>query len=318
LIPLANIPFTERTVHWLRGQGVDQVVMSLHYNAEQFMAYFRARDLGVRITFAVEEEPLGTGGAMKHCLPHLRSPRCFVLNGDIFSDLDLQTMLRAHEQARARITIAVNRVEDASRFGVIETDARHRILSFTEKPEHARDKDINTGLYIIERDVLAAFPDGAFSVEREIFPRLLADGAYLLGHPAQAYWTDLGTPEDYLRAHQDILARLVQVPMPAPEVLPGRWIGHDVQIAESAIIRPPVLLGDGTRIAAGATVGPAVVTGAGVTIARDALVENSVLWEGTRVLRDAHVDACILGRHARVSGHAHQRVCGDAERVIGP
>ena len=317
LIPLANVPFVERTVAWLRAQGVDHVILSLHYNPEQFMAYFADRPLGVDISFAVEEAPLGTGGAIQNCARHVRSARCLVFNGDIFTDLDLRAMLAQHRHAGAQITIAVKRLADASRFGVIETDAYGRILTFTEKPprELAANRLINAGVYIYEREVLAHFPAGPCSVERDIYPRLLDRNVPFQAYEEPCYWTDLGTPRDYLQAHRDILTRKVHLPLAARELFPGVWLGDRVSIADDAIIRPPVLFGDGAWIGANTSIGPLVVLGAGARVETEALVEDSIIWEGGRVSPGSTVLGSIVGRHAQLTGAARDVVCGDYEEV---
>jgi len=317
LIPLANVPFLERTVIWLRDHGIDHVILSLYYNAEQFTEHFLRTDLGVEISFAVEDSPLGTGGAIKNCEPYLRSSPCFIFNGDIFTDLCLPEMLDAHRRAGAGITIALKEVEDPSHYGVIETDAVGRILSFVEKPprELARSRNINAGIYIFERETFGYFPSGVCSVERDIFPDLLRRGGRLLGYHEPCYWTDLGTPEDYLQAHRDIMHGRVRVPLGYREVFPLVWVGDGVELADDAFLRPPVLLGDGTRVASGATVGPMVVLGEDVRVGEEALIEDSILWRQTRVMPHSRVRGCIIGRQASVAGTVNGRVCEDAGSI---
>lgn len=311
LIPLANVPFVEHTVRWLHRAGVDHVILSLHYNADQFMEHFTRYAPDVHVSFAVEETPLGTGGAIKHCEPLLRGDRCFIFNGDIFTSLHLPRMLEAHGACGALATIAMAQVEDPSRFGVIATDADGRIQSFIEKPprEEALGRDINAGIYLFERAMLEVFPEGPCSVERDVFPVLLERGAYLAGYRERAYWTDLGTPEDYLQAHRDILSRRVHVPSRGREVAPGVFVSDGVVVDGRALIRPPLLLGERVRIGPGATVGPGVVLGPDVEIGRDAMVEDSVLWEGACAQASSRIRGCILGRYARVDGTLDHSVC---------
>jgi len=318
LIPLANVPFLERSVIWLRDHEIDHVIMSLHYSAEQFIDHFRHAGLGVDISFAVEESPLGTGGAIKNCQQHLRSSSsCFIFNGDIFTDLRLPAMLEAHRHAGASVTIALKEVEDPSQYGVIETNGTGRILSFVEKPprELARSRNINAGIYLFQPDMFDRFPDGPHSVERDVFPRLLRDGVHLVGYHEPCYWTDLGTPGDYLQAHRDILQRRVAVPLGYREVYPLIWVGEDVTLADDAFLRPPVLLGDGVQVETGATVGPMVVLGDEVFIGEEALVEDSILWRQTHVQPRSHIKGCIIGRQASVAGIIHGTVCEDAVKI---
>ena len=313
LIPLANVPFVDRTIRWLCDAGVDHVILSLHYNAELFQQYFAAHPPAVKLSFALEEAPLGTGGAIKNCEHLLRAERCLVFNGDIFTNLHLPEMLAAHRRAGAHVSIALTEVEDPSRYGVIETDSAGRIRTFTEKPprELARSRDINAGVYIFERSVFDWFPEGACSVERDIFPRLLQAGLPLYGYQEQPYWTDLGTPADYLQAHRDILTRRVYLPVDHREIAPGFWAGEQLTIAEDALIRPPVLLGDGVTIGRNATVGPQVVLGNGVQVDDDVLIEDSIIWEGAALLRGSIIRGCILGRESEVAGTIIDCLCED-------
>jgi mannose-1-phosphate guanylyltransferase len=319
LIPLANMPFVERQVAWLRDAGVDHVILSLHYNAERFRAHFARQAWGIDISFAEEDTPLGTGGAIKNCERFLRAGQCIICNGDIFTDLDLAAMLDHHDTARARVSIALKEVDDPSRFGVIETNDDGRILSFTEKPprHEARSHDINAGIYIFEREVFDAFPDGICSVERDIFPKLLARDVPMFGYTEHPYWTDLGTPGDYLQAHRDILAGRVHLPLQAREIRPGIWVGQDVEVADSALLRPPLLLGDRVRIGDGAFVGPMVVLGAGVHIHPQALVRDSIIWDHAHILPESTVLGCVIGRNGRVGGQVSGGLLADGEQLIG-
>lgn len=318
LIPLANVPFVERTVRWLCDAGVDHVILSLHYNAEQFREYFSSKALGCDLSFAIEQQPLGTGGAIKNCEPYLRSSRCYIFNGDIFTNLQLDRMLAQHRHVGAAVTIALYEVEDTSRFGVIETNDAGDITSFTEKPprELARSRDINTGVYIFEREVFNWFPSTPCSVERDIFPTLLEQRVPMHGYREWPYWTDLGTHADYLQAHRDILTRAIRIPLDYHEAAPGIWIGEQVQIASTALLRPPVILGDQVVIADGATVGPLTVLGTGVYVGSQALVSDSVVWEGAIIRQGSVVTQCILGRNSVVTGRVQHGVHGDDEEVV--
>jgi mannose-1-phosphate guanylyltransferase len=317
LIPLANVPFLNRMLDWLRGGGVTHVVLCLHYNAPLFHEHLEWHDPGMDITFAVEDEPLGTGGAIRHGAQYLRGDTCVVLNGDIFTNLDLNAMREAHVRRGALATLALQRVADAARFGVIESEPDGRISAFREKPpaHEARDRDINAGVYIYQREIFGAFPSGPHSVERDVYPKLVTAHAPIFGYRERAYWTDLGTPTDYLQAHHDILAGHVKIDIPADEASPGVWIGQDVRIDDSAQLIAPVLIGPGARIGAEARVGPYVSLGARTQIGARATVRESVIWSGARIRPDSIVDGSLIGRRARVDGRVTDYVCGDRERV---
>ena len=128
---------------------------------------------------------------------------------------------------------------------------------------------------------------------------MLAEGYPLYGYQEYPYWTDLGTPADYLQAHRDILTRRVSVPVSHREIAPGLWVGEQVSIADDALLRPPVMLGDGVRIARNATVGPQVVLGNGVRVEADALLEDSIVWDGATLLAGSLFTAVSLAVRRR-------------------
>ncbi len=116
LIPLANVPFVDRTIRWLADAGIDHVILCVHYNAELFREYFAAHRPESNSPSLSKNDPLGTGGAIKNCESLLRAPRCLVFNGDIFTNLHLPEMLAAHRRAGAQVSIALTEVEDPSRY----------------------------------------------------------------------------------------------------------------------------------------------------------------------------------------------------------
>jgi NDP-sugar pyrophosphorylase family protein len=313
LMPLANIPFTERTIAWLAAAGIDHVILSLHYNTAQFIEHLSGKALGVQISFACEARPLGTGGAICNCAPYLQSARCLVVNGDIFTDLDLPALMAAHQRTQALVSIALKTVTDPSRYGVVELHADMGICSFTEKPprELARSNEINAGIYLMERSAFDFFPSGPSSVERDVFPGMLQAALPLYGFRSRPYWTDLGTPQDYLQAHQDILRRRVAVPLPGTEMQPGIWVGDGARIAANAILRAPLLLGQRVTIESGAVLGPNLVLGDDVHIGCQAHLRDSVLWNQADVQDGSMVFGSIAGQQAQLGGVIQGGVCAD-------
>ncbi|MHB9025731.1 MAG: sugar phosphate nucleotidyltransferase [Armatimonadota bacterium] len=313
LMPLANIPFTERTIAWLGAAGIDHVILSVHYNTAQFIEHFSSNKLGVKVSFACEEHPLGTGGAISNCAPHLQSARCLVVNGDIFTDLDLPALMAAHHRTQALVSIALKTVTDPSRYGVIELNAEMGICSFTEKPTRALalSNEINAGIYLLERRAFDHFPTGASSVERDVFPAMLRSALPLFGFRSRPYWTDLGTPQDYLQAHEDILRRRVAVPLHGTELTPGVWVGEQARIAKDAVLRAPLLLGNRATIESGAVIGPNLVLGDDVHIGRRAHLRDSVLWDGADVLDDSMILGSIAGQQAQLGGVIQGGLCAD-------
>ena len=211
----------------------------------------------------------------------------FVLNGDIFTDLDLKDMIRFHRESGALVTISLTQVENPSAFGVVETDAQGRVLRFLEKPAPGvtESKWINAGIYLIEPEALAHAPSGErYMFERGLFPKLLDMGAPVYGYRSGAYWVDLGTPENYVKVHRDLL--------PAASLDAG--YGQS-SVHPSANITGPVLLGRGCTIGPDAVITGPVVLGDGCKVGESARIADSIVWRDARIEPGTDLKGCILG-----------------------
>jgi mannose-1-phosphate guanylyltransferase len=346
LLPIANQPHLDRQLAWLAEHGADEVVLSMGYLPDAFQAHFApagpADALGpdtfgpdtfgpdtfgpdtlgpdrfgdVTVRYAVEDEPLGTAGAIKFAAEGI-DERFLVCNGDVLTDLDLGKMVGFHDERGAEATISLTQVEDPSAFGVVPTRADGEVIAFVEKPPagKAPSKWINAGTYVLEPRFLDRVPPRLnVSIEREVFPRMLSEPGHLFGFGAEGYWLDIGTPEKYLQAHIDALeGRLGPSPAPdAREHARGIWIQGDVHIDRDARLRAPVLLGSGARVEAGAEVEASVV-GPGVVLEGAVQLRRSAVHAQARLLRAAEVCDSVVGEHAVVEPDAVLR----AQTLIG-
>src|SRR3712207_3125490 len=193
-------------LEWLRGHGVDDVVMSCGFLASGVRNVLGdGSAYGMQIRYVEEPRPLGTGGALKFA-ESLLADRFLMLNGDVLSDMDLVSQIAQHESTGARATLALVPVEDPSAYGLVRLNEDRSVSEFVEKPSpDAIDTNlISAGAYVLERDVVDLIdPDRNVSIEREIWPQLVGAGLYAFPH--EAYWADIGTPERYLQATFDIL-----------------------------------------------------------------------------------------------------------------
>ena len=208
LASIGEKSFLELLVRQLRSQGIRKLVMCTGYLADQIESKFGdGRMWDVSIEYSKEEIPLGTGGAVKLAQRYLQDvPEFLVLNGDSFLEVDFQSLLafhRGHDGAIA--TIAILRVENASRYGTVHLDASGRVTGFAEKTGSEAPGLVNGGIYIFNHSVLQQIPEGPASLERDVFPRLLAQGVY--GQEQRGMFIDIGTPTDYARA-QELLRSL--------------------------------------------------------------------------------------------------------------
>lgn len=200
LASIGNQSFLELLVRQLRAQGLRRLVMCTGYLAEQIQAAFGdGRNWGVMIEYSREPSPLGTAGAVKLAQAALVSSRDFlVMNGDSFVDVDFHELLHLHRRRGGLISMAVCRVEDASRFGTVRVDGHNRVIGFGEKTGDRVPGLVNAGVYIFNREVLKHIPQGPCSLERQVFPEMLENGVYAVEQ--RGMFIDIGTPEDYARA----------------------------------------------------------------------------------------------------------------------
>jgi NDP-sugar pyrophosphorylase family protein len=304
LLPIANQPFLDRQLTWLASHGVDDVVLSMGYLPEAFAEHFPGGRFGdMRIRYAVEADPLGTAGGIRFAAEG--ADETFVVcNGDVLTTLDLSALVEFHRAARAHATIALTEVSDPSAFGVVPTRDDGEVVAFVEKPPAGRAPTnwINAGTYVLEPSVLARIPPRlTVSIERETFPRMLAEPRRLYAMHSDAYWLDIGTPEKYLQSQFDVLAgALAAVPVrDAREQSPGIWVEGTASIHEQARLEPPVLVGEGAVIGSGARVGPAVL-GAGSVVEAGSRVLRSVLHRGARLAPGAEAIDTVVGADALV------------------
>lgn len=305
VVPLADRPLISYMIEWLRGHGVDDVILSCGFMADGVRAVLGdGSALGVRLRYLEEPHALGTGGALKFA-EELLDERFFMLNGDVLTDMDLTAQLRQHERTGARVTLALIRVEDPSAYGLVRRNPDCSVSEFLEKPgpEQIDDDLINAGAYVIEREVLDGMaPAGTnISIEREVFPGLVEEG--LFGYAASGYWLDIGTPQRYLEATYDILEGNVETEL-------GRRLNDArVALAEGADVSgrvvAPALIGPGSSIGRGAIIGGRAVLGSGVSVGEGAQVESSVLLDDVSVGPGATVRSSIVGPRAVIGAQSH-------------
>lgn len=310
VVPLLNRPFLAHQLALLRAHGVVDAILACAYRVDDVRAALGAAEhLGVTLRYVVEKEPLGTGGGVANAAD-LASGTVFVLNGDVLTDADLTAMRRFHETRGSRATIFLTRVADPRPYGLVETTADGRLRAFREKPaadEPVTTDTVNAGVYLLDAALLRRIPrDRAVSIEREVFPGLIAGGVPCFGWSAPAYWRDIGTPAAYRAAQMDLLEGRARLLVPPPgEPRDGSWIGPGGTAARDARVVAPSVIGARVTLAAGCRAGPAAVVGDGSTIGPGARVEGAVLWERVEVGRGAVLRDCVLGADVKIGAHAH-------------
>ncbi|WP_127783834.1 NDP-sugar synthase [Rhodococcus sp. X156] len=301
MLPTAGLPFLAHLLSRIRAAGMQHVVLGTSFEAQVFSDYFGdGSSVGLEIEYVHEVQPLGTGGGIRNVASALRHDTVMVFNGDVLGGTDLRKVLDTHRANRADVTLHLVQVSDARAFGCVPTDDDGRVTAFLEKTPDPPTNQINAGCYVFNREIIEAIPAGrAVSVEREIFPALLNDGARVFGHVDSAYWRDMGTPEDFVRGSADLVRGIA--PSAALPGTPGESL-----VLPGARVDPTAMLVGGT------VVGRDAVVGAG------ARLDGAVLFDGAVVDAGAVVERSIVGFGARIGARALVRdgVIGD-DAVIG-
>jgi len=246
MVPIMGVPFLARTMDRLFAAGIREVILPAGYMPQAIIDYFGdGNSIGMKITYVIEEELLGTAGALKNVEQYITGP-FFVLNGDVLTTLDLRAMMMEHQRKGGIGLLHLIEVDDPSSFGCVVHDWNGLITEFVEKPpkETAPTHEINAGTYLFEREILDFIPSGRnVSIERETFPAVIAAGKGLYSYTTDDYWMDVGRPEQYLAAHVDILEG--RIPMLQLEPGVSVYAEAGVSIDPTAIVGPNVVSGTG-------------------------------------------------------------------------
>ena len=308
VVPLVDRPFIVYMIEWLRGHGVDDVILACGFMADGVRSVLGdGTSLDVRLRYVEEPSPLGTGGALKYA-EDLLDERFFMLNGDILTDIDLTAQLRQHEETGARATLALIGVDDPTAYGLVRRRDDLAVRQFVEKPspEEIDTNLVNAGAYILHRDVLDGMaPKGTkVSIERDVFPTLVGNGLY--GYEAAGYWMDIGTPERYLQATFEILEGDVRTEVGRAVAAAGGVLRRDGN--GGGIVHGPALVGSECELHESAHVGARSVLGPGVKVGAGAHIDSSVVLDGTTVGAGTRITGSIvgpgvtIGEHCRIEG----------------
>ena len=209
MLPLATLPVTEHQIAMVQRAGIKRIVLATAYLSEVFIPYFGdGSKWGMEILYAVEKEPLGTGGAIRNAAKYLSGEReVVILNGDVLSSHDLNAQIQMHIDNYADATLHLTTVEDARAYGCVPTDQNGQVTAFLEKMDNPITNNINAGCYVFNREIIDEIPEQkVVSVERETFPSLITAGRKVFGYISDDYWLDIGNPAALIKGSQDLVS----------------------------------------------------------------------------------------------------------------
>lgn len=322
MIPLFGRPLLFYIMQKLKQNGFKRAVLTLHYYPEMIMHYFgNGEGQGLQLAYAVEPQPLGTAGSVRHAVQGL-GETVVVLSGDLLFDFNLIPALGFHRQRGALATILLVQHHDPRGFGIAALNDHGRVIRYCEKPAGPAEvfsNLINTGIYILEPQVLELIPpQKSFDFSRDLFPLLLRLGMPLYGFLVQGSWNDLGTLEVYRQVHVAAFAGRGGIYIPGKEIRPQIWVEEGVSIAPGARLNPPLFLGARACLEQGAVAGPAAVIGADTVMGAACRVRHSILGPGNRVGAQAVLEGALLAANNFIGEQCYlgeMVVLGEACRI---
>ncbi len=299
MLPVVNLPMMEHTLRKLVKTGIEEVVILLYYKPEVIKNHFGdGSEWGVTIHYVLPDDDYGTAGAVGFAREFLDTT-FMIVSGDLVTDFDFSEIFEYHRMKESKLTITLTSVENPLQFGVVIANEEGKIEKFLEKPSWGEvfSDTINTGIYIIEPEILDYIPVGEnFDFAKDLFPLLMREGIDLMGYNAQGYWRDVGNPDSYREVHDDILnerlnfkipGRVVEYPDGVLHLTGESEIGEDVDIIGHVVIGGNVRIGKGTRLVN-------TVIGDNVTIGEWGHIRNSVLWHDIEIGKKFVLDNGVI------------------------
>lgn len=203
MAPVNGRPFLEYQLAYLKNNGINRVILAVGYKKDSIISHFGNEFFQMKIAYAKEEKPLGTGGAILNALPLVREQQFFILNGDTMFEISLNKLQKVHREKKADLTLALRKVQDTSRYGAVTNDDNGRINGFLEKGEAKGEGLINGGIYFGNRKFFEQISyQGKFSFEKEVLEQEYRQQKFY-GIGFENYFLDIGIPDDYKRAQHE-------------------------------------------------------------------------------------------------------------------
>ena len=302
MVTLLDKPMLAYVTEHLLRHGVDEMALTLGYLPSVVTGWFEEnKPVNVHMEFFIEDVPLGTAGSVKNAAPFIDGT-FLIVSGDALTDIDLTAAVQAHKAGGAMATIVLKRLGSPLEYGVVITAGDGGVERFVEKPgwEDVFSDTVNTGIYVLEPEVLDLIPDRTqFDFAKNVFPLMMSKGMPIYGHVADGYWCDVGNIESYIKAHEDMLKGSVKVDIPGRNA-GGIWVGDGAKISNSALIQSPSFVGAGAVIGDGAKIGRYACVGTGARVGAYANLKRCVLHANARVGRHTKLSGCVVAANGAV------------------
>ena len=300
MLPIMNKPMMEHTMMTLKDLGITEFIVLLYFKPETIKDHFGdGSDFGIKIMYVVPDDDYGTAGAVKLAQEYIGDDNFIIISGDLVTDFDFQKIFDYHAEKKSKLTITLTSVDNPLEFGVVIADEEGKIEKFLEKPSWGEvfSDTINTGIYIIEPEILEYIPKNEnYDFGKDLFPKLMREGIDLMAGYSEGYWRDVGNPESYRDVYDDILTGKVKfnidgetTPFPDGVLYSDETYSFD----ESIEIVGTVVLGKNVTLKKGVKLNN-VVIGDNVTVGKESKIRNSVIWNDVDIHAKAKLDGCVI------------------------
>ncbi|MEM7031131.1 MAG: sugar phosphate nucleotidyltransferase [Chloroflexota bacterium] len=305
MITIVNKPVIGHILALLKRHGITDVIITLQYMPNMFQDYFGdGSNLGMNITYVIENDPLGTAGGVKN-VQSLIDDTFLVIMGDALADFNLTDLIQFHQKQQAKATITLYRVADPLEFGVIITNSEGYVTQFLEKPSWGEifSDTVNSGIYVLEPEILDLIPEGeSYDFSHQLFPKLIAKNDPVAGYIADGYWCDIGNISSLRQATADLLEGKANGIDLGTHIGGNIWVGGDVEISPNATLFGPIFLGNSVKIKSGVVIhGPTVIRDYSVIDERTQ-IDRSIIWRNCYVGKGAELRGAMILRHCTLKG----------------
>jgi NDP-sugar pyrophosphorylase family protein len=320
IIPIVNKPFLIYQIELLKMYGVNEIILATGHLSQTIKKVLGGGEAyGVKLIYSLENQPLGTGGAVKLASKYLDGQGAFILNGDVLTDINLDKLLAFHKHKKAKVTISLVAVADPTKFGLVETDENNQVRAFVEKPgqNEITTNMINAGAYYFENEIFEMIPAGvSYSLERGLYPMLLDKKIPFYAYNSTDYWLDIGTPKKYLEANKDVLEDKVNIPALLDVKKSGSvFIGEHAQISKKVRMLSMAAVGEKTIVQPGATITDHSVVGNHCIIEEGAQILGSIILDNSFIGKNSRIVNAIIGQNCKIMPYTH--IEGGLLKIIG-
>lgn len=310
LVPVGNKPILSYTLKLLENYSINKLAINLFHLPDLIIDWIRAEPIfsRIKIDFSLETNLLGTAGGIKKAASMLEEPPFLIINSDILIDLNLLNLLEFHRQKHAVATMVLRPDPLVTQFGIIKIDDQNRVRQFLESSHEECSLEetplrelMFTGVQIVETEFLESIPYGEYKdLSQDIYPQLMKNNLPIYGYVMEGYWTDIGTPLRYFQANMDCLSGGLN-PLFSPSQAELR---QGINKNKSAMLLPPVAIGQNCSIGEKCIIGPLVSIGDAAILGNGLKIEKSIIWENTCIGNGAQISNSIVMSNVEIPAKA--------------